>query len=114
MIRGMKLPNNKNAFVSKEKLVDYILSETHPVGMAKAKFFRNLGFRSRNAGQLTKSLIQIAQTNEIKSSRESIYGINYLTEGKIKTPSGKTVAIITVWFIEKGGNRPSFVTAYPV
>lgn len=113
-MKKMKLPNGKNAYVSKEKLVDYILSETHPVGSTKAKFFRGLGFKERNMGQLAKSLIQIARANEIKSSRESIYGINYLIEGKVKTPSGKTVVIITVWFIEKGGNRPSFVTAYPV
>ncbi|EKD91393.1 MAG: hypothetical protein ACD_30C00014G0003 [uncultured bacterium] len=40
----MKLPNGSKTFISKEKLLNYILSEIHPVGKFKAKFFRNLGF----------------------------------------------------------------------
>lgn len=113
-MKRMKLPNGNNARISKEKLIDYILSETHPVGSAKAKFFRALGFNERNTGQLAKSLLHIAKNNGVKNVKESVYGINYLIEGKIKTPSGKVVTITTVWFVQKEQDRPSFVTAYPV
>ena len=40
----MKLPRSLEAIVPERKLTGYLLSETHPVGRAKAKFFRALGF----------------------------------------------------------------------
>jgi len=39
---------------------------------------------------------------------------NYILEGTIETPIGKTVKIVTVWFIKTEKTRPGFVTAYPV
>lgn len=42
-LKTMKLPRNREAIVPELKLTDYLLSETHPVGRAKAKFFRALG-----------------------------------------------------------------------
>lgn len=110
----MKLPNSKNAYIPKKKLTEYILSETHPVGSAKAKFFRGLGFNDTHLEQLAKLLLHIAKTNDVKNVRKLAYGTNYLIEGKIETPSGKTVIIATVWFIQASKAKPSFVTAYPV
>lgn len=110
----MKLPNNKNAFIAREKLTDYILSETHSVGQAKAKFFRGLGFNESNVNRLEKSLLKIARTNNIKNIKEITYGTNYVIEGIIKAPSGKVVTIVTVWFAKTKESKPSFVTAYPV
>lgn len=110
----MKLPNGNNALVSIEKLTDYLLSETHAVGKAKAKFFRGLGFNDSNVNQLEKSLLKIARTNNIKNIKEFAYGINYVLEGKIKTPSRKIITIVTVWFAKTKESKPSFVTAYPV
>ncbi len=48
----MKLPGNRDAVVQDGKLADYLLSETHPVGKAKAKYFRSLGYSIANAGHL--------------------------------------------------------------
>lgn len=110
----MKLPSSDKAIVPKKKLIDYLLSETHPVGSSKAKFFRGHGYKKTNIEELAKSLLHIAQTNDVKNIRELDYGTNYLIEGTIKTPNGKTVIITTVWFIQTEKSRPSFVTAYPV
>lgn len=110
----MKLPNRKKAYIAKTKLTEYILSETHPVGSSKAKFFRVLGFDEENVGELMKAFKDIALAGQIVESRESIYGINYSVDAEIKAPIGKKVMITTVWFIKKGGKIPSFVTAYPV
>lgn len=110
----MKLPNSKDAVISKEKLTDYLLSENHPVGSAKAKFFRKLGFNESNVSRLEKLLLKVAKTNNIKNIREFSYGTNYVIEGLIKTPTEKTVTIVTVWFVKQNQSRPSFVTAYPV
>jgi len=51
----MKLPNGKRAYIPKEKLTDYILSETHAGGKSKAKFFRSVGFNETNTSVLEKS-----------------------------------------------------------
>ena len=40
----MKLPNASVARVDFEKLTEYLLSETHPIGRSKAAVFRRLGF----------------------------------------------------------------------
>lgn len=40
----MKLENKEYAYIPLAKLLDYLLSETHPVGKSKAKYLRSLGF----------------------------------------------------------------------
>lgn len=110
----MKLPNSKKAFVSKEKLLNYILSEIHPVGKFKAKFFRNLGFNETNIRLLEKTLIKLAQAEEINEVITSPYGTKYVVDGKINAPNRKGVGIRTIWIIEKGNQLPKFVTVYPL
>ena len=110
----MKLPNSKNAYVPKEKLSKYLLSETHPVGKSKAKFFRKLGFDETNVDKLEQILLSIARTNEVENIKEMPYGVNYAIHGVINLSGNETVSIKTVWFIEHGKDRPRFVTAIPV
>lgn len=110
----MKLPNRKKAFVQKEKLTNYLLSGTHPVGSAKARFFRKIGFNESNVDELRKALLKIALENDVKEERKFEYGINYSVDGIIETPNGKSVTITTVWYAQAAKNRPRFVTAYPV
>ncbi|OGE29722.1 hypothetical protein A2772_03065 [Candidatus Daviesbacteria bacterium RIFCSPHIGHO2_01_FULL_38_8b] len=110
----MKLPQADKAIISREKLTDYILSESHPVGSSKARFFRGLGFNETNVGKLAKLLLRIPKENDIKNVRKFSYGTNYVIGGTIETPNGKTVKIITVWFMKTEKTKPSFVTTYPV
>lgn len=110
----MKLPHRKNAYIPKEKLTDYILSETHADGKLKAKLFRKFGFNETNVSLLEKSLLNIAYTQKVKDIVESIHGTKYVIDGKIKTPSGKILKIRTVWILEPNKNAPRFVTTYPV
>lgn len=110
----MKLPNRKNVFIPKEKLTEYLLSETHSKGKLKAKFFRGAGFNNNNVSSLEKSLIKIVMTQEVNNIVESIHGIKYVVRGDIKTPSGKIIRICTIWIVEPDQKFPRFVTAYPV
>lgn len=110
----MKLPNSKNAYVPKEKLLGYLLSETHPVGKSKAKFFRKLGFDETNVDKFERSLLSIARTKDVEERKEIPYGVNYIIKGLIKLPNRKAASIKTVWFVESGQARPRFVTAIPV
>lgn len=110
----MKLPFRKNAHIPKEKLEEYLLSQTHAVGRFKAKFFSSLGFDQTNIDKLEKLLLFIAQNTEVKEVIRSEYGEKYIIDGKMKTPTGKIVKIRTVWIIEKDQKGPRFLTAYPV
>lgn len=110
----MKLPNRENAYISPIKLNAYLLSETHPIGKAKAKLLRSMGFNETNVGLLKQELLSIAQSEDVKEAISSPHGVKYIIEGKIQTPIGSFIKILTIWIIDKGQERPRFVTAYPV
>lgn len=110
----MKLPNRQNAYVPKEKLLDYLLSETHIDGKTKAKFFGSIGFNENNTSKLEQALLKVATKNRVKSISESIYGIKYVIDGEIQSPTGKVANLRTIWIIEPNKKMPRFVTAYPV
>ena len=108
----MKLPNGKNAYISKEKLLEYLLSETHPVGKSKAKFFRKLGFNESNVDKLKQIFLSISRTYDVDDVKKTAYGVNYVIKGEIRLQN-KSASIKTVWFIELGTDKPRFITAFP-
>lgn len=109
----MKLPDGEQAVVPPAKLGDYLLSETHPIGRAKAGFFRGVGFTAANADRLMEELLRIARTEEVSASVLSPHGVKYVIDGALPTPLGRVVRLRTVWISEPGLDRPRFVTAYP-
>lgn len=109
----MKLPNAAEAFVPPEKLTDYLLALTHPVGGSKARFFRTHGFDEINATELADGLLTIVRTAEVEVV-ENPHGTKYVADGDLPTPRGTTVRIRTVWIVEPDEPRPRFVSAYPL
>ncbi len=110
----MKLPYAKNVVIPKEKLVNYILSETHPTGKFKAKIFRKIGFDESKINTFEKELKQIADSEEIIKEITSKYGTKYIIDGQIKGSEGKAIKVRTIWIIEIGEIKPRFITIYPV
>lgn len=112
----MKLPifYSKQVIISQDKLIDYVLSETHATGKFKAKFFRNLGFNETNIHLFEKALHKLAKSQEVTDVVSSKYGTKYIIDGPIDTPRGKVVNVRTIWIIERGQFNPRFVTVYPV
>jgi len=110
----MKLPRRKRALVPERKLTDYLLSMSHPVGRAKARFFRKLGFDTSNTDLLTDELLNLARHEHVVRSNKTEYGTKYVIDGLLSTPRGEEVPIRTVWIIEESGQDvPRFITAYP-
>jgi hypothetical protein len=109
----MKMPICDKAFVPKNKLTDYLLSINHPIGSAKAAFFRGMGFKEANCDLLELELLTIARSAEIAESETTIHGIKYVLEGDLHSPSGLARPIRTVWIAESNRPEPRFVTAYP-
>jgi len=108
------LPNREQAYIPEPKLSKYVLSETHAVGKAKAKYFRSLGYTEANANELADALLMIAKSEGVSKKVTTPYGTKYIVEGELVTPSGTTARIRTVWVVEPHDKRPRFVTAYPV
>ncbi len=109
----MKLPHRENAYVPPAKLSDYLLSETHPVGRLKSRFFRAAGFHEANLDLLQQQLLALAHSEEVRGVVESPYGRKFIIEGYLQTPVGLPVLVRSVWLLEADDVRPRFITAYP-
>lgn len=108
----MKLPNRENAFIQPQKLVGYLLSETHSVGSSKAKLLRASGFNEENVDMLEQRLLDIARSQPVKEVVASPHGTKYVIEGEIEAPNGYLIELRTVWIIDLGQADPRFVTAH--
>jgi hypothetical protein len=108
------LPNAYKARVDRGKIIEYLLSKTHPDGRAKAAFFTELGFTIEQWEILAESLRTHGRANPVAKIVKSEYGVRYCVEGPIETPAGTRPNLRSVWIIEKGASEPRLITAYPV
>ena len=109
----MKLPNGINVAIPTEKVEQYLLSDIHAVGRAKARFFRGVGYGQEDPSVLKADLASIARNEQVPEVIQTRHGTKYILDGRVKTPSGSSVRIRTVWIVEPGSDRPRLVTAYP-
>lgn len=109
-----RLPLAEQAIVSPDKVLYYLLSETHPIGKHKARVFTQYGFSRENWEVLAATLRQHALDNPLVQTDSTPYGTRYVVEGTIDTPSGRPLLLRTVWFSETPSNPPRLVTAYPL
>lgn len=104
----------KQVVIPREKLEDYLLSSTHLVGRAKAKFFQAFGFDESGSSLLENELHKIAHSGKITDRLITAYGTKIVIEGILDSPSGKQVTMKTVWMLDIREEVLRFVTAYPV
>lgn len=110
----MKLPGSKNAAIAENKLRDYLLSDSHPVGQSKAQFFHSAGFDVSNTSQLEAELLTLAKTGKTSSVVSTAHGTKYVVDGVIHSPLGEKIQLRSIWIIEPGQSFPRLVTAYPL
>jgi uncharacterized protein DUF6883 len=110
----MKVPNLEMAVVPATKITDYLLSETHPDGKHKARFFQAFGFLLDNWQALEHVVRQHVFDHEVTKVEPSASGTRYVVEGIITAPDGRSPLIRTVWFVRNEEEMPQFVTAYPL
>ena len=109
----MRLPDSEQAVIDSEKLRDYLLSPSHPVGRFKAVFFSSLGYAQENWKDFEADLRRQHLTQEAVLRQETSYGRKYEIRGKIEGPAGRTGDVVSIWIILAGEKVPRFVTAYP-
>jgi hypothetical protein len=112
-VTGVRLPNAERAVVSEHKVVAYLLSEAHPDGRGKARFFLGHGFTIANWKALAEALCRHAAESPVLLREETPFGVRYVLEGIMHAPDGRTPGVRAVWFIDGAGGDPRLVTAYP-
>lgn len=68
---SLRLPNIENVVIDSEKLRDYLLSPSHPVGRFKAAFFSSLGYTQEDWKQLEADLRRQHLTKDAVLRRET-------------------------------------------
>jgi hypothetical protein len=109
----VKLPFHSLAVVSRRKIVDYLLSSTHPSGRHKANWFAGFGFSIDNWRRLAEALKRHAG-HDVAKIEATPFGVRYVIEGIMEMPNGALPRVRSVWFVEEGSEIPEFVTAYPL
>ena len=109
----MSLPNSDRAVIDPEKVRDYLLSESHPVGRFKAAFFGTLGYTPNRWEQLRDDLLALAHAGMATPGKPSPFGRTFEVNGILRGSSGRSAEVQTVWIIRANEEAPRFVTAYP-
>ncbi len=109
-----QLPLVSKALIPQKKIVGYLLSQSRSSERDKAVFFEHFGFTLTSWETLVQALLQQATQYEIAKQEAPSFGIRYVVEGPLQTPSGRTPQVRSVRFIETGEEAPHFVTAYPL
>jgi Domain of unknown function (DUF6883) len=109
----VRLPNAERAIIDPRKIRDYLLSEGHPVGRFKARFFARLGFATERWQDLRAQLEAMALQEEAEVVERTEYGQKYVVRGTIVGVAGQPAKVLTVWIVLHDERVPRFVTAYP-
>jgi hypothetical protein len=109
----VRLPNVSSARVEFEKITGYLLSEVHPVGKAKARFFLGLGFDASRPEELLAGLLRIAREGEVVEHQATVFGTKYVVDGTLTGTADISALVRTIWILERGSVAPRLVTAYP-
>lgn len=110
----MNNKNLKNIIISKDKLVGYLLSDTHPTGKSKANFFQKHGYTKRNVDKLREQLLILINENEISKTINSEFGQKHIIDGKIHSQLKETIRVRTIWIDDPKKNEIRLVTCYPI
>lgn len=108
----MTLPNVDRAVVDPAKVRDYLLSPEHPVGRAKARFFKMLGFARAEWPELQHALRVRAATGQVEVASPARYGQKYAVRGILIGSAERSANVVSVWIVLKDEVVPRFVTAY--
>lgn len=109
----VKLPHAQRATADPPKIRDYLLSEEHPVGQYKARFFLALGFTRGGWRILRDRIVESAAQGSVIAIESTPYGEKYVVQGTLKGPAGREADLVSVWIMRLNETAPRLVTAYP-
>lgn len=113
MERGRRMPGASTAYVEERKVRAYLLSFEHPDGRTKAAYFASFGFRTQDWRNLAEALVRHGALGALVEKEETPFGVQYVVEGPLECPDGRTPTVRSVWQTRPGSQGPRLVTAYP-
>jgi hypothetical protein len=111
---GSQLSNPHLLRIDVIKVTEYLLNSDHPIGAAKAKFFKGVGFSVAKVEEFVDALRTHAAQNKIASVIPHDYGVKTVIDCFLPTPSGKPYCIRSVWNDHQDGHPPRLITAHPL
>jgi hypothetical protein len=108
----MVFPDAENAVIKEDKLCEYLLNPSHPVGGSKAAWFASVGYSRQNWYELRDALLAIAASCDNFIAKPSPYVVKYETTGELGTEGHRRGTVVSVWIVE-ANLSPRLVTAYP-
>ena len=110
----MTLPNAIEAYIDNRKLIDYCLSESHPVGKHKARVFMSaLAFGLANFKELKAHILDNVLKNDAILIEKNEFGILYVIDIVIENPP-KQAAVRTSWIFRTNENFPRLTSCYVI
>lgn len=110
----MRVPFLENALIEEQKIVGYLLSESHEKGRGKAKFFKHFGFSVAQWDKLKQAFLRHLIENPVAEIVSSEEAVKYVVEGPLHTPIGRSPRVRAIWRIENGTTFPRLITAVPI
>jgi hypothetical protein len=112
-----KLPNCSQAFISRNKIENYLLNLNHREGKSKAMFFSKFGYSLANSRDLYEALRVLAcESLIVQIEARHPFGTRITTEGTLNTPDSRNPQVRIGWFFDKNDpeNIPRLITVIPV
>lgn len=100
----MYLPNKEKAKVTIDKITNYLLSTSHPVGKHKAVFFVSIGFKNNQPEILQEALRLIPEKYVVKETASTQFGEKFIIDGNIVAPNHRSYLLRTIWIIENNAD----------
>lgn len=109
----MPIPGADTAIVPPEKIVDYLLNLSHPVGGPKARWFVSIGYDPAQPDQLANDLKELVESSDDYLAETSPFGVKCKVRGSLTSPTRQIGKVVSVWIIEPGASDPRLVTVVP-
>lgn len=109
----LRLPRAGEAVVSPEKLRDYVLSPTHPIGRHKARVFMSaLGIGQDDWRYLREQILELVDGAPVVTlSAQHPFGTIYSVVLVIEGLNGASHQVMTGWIVEED-EPPRLTSAY--
>ncbi len=104
----MKL--SEHSVIASQKITEYLL-KWHPEN-DKSEFLKHAGYSIENWERLAED-IRSQLRFEAELTRKTSYGNLYRIRGKILTPIGILLRVVTIWMTEYNTGQTKFITLYP-
>ena len=110
----MVLPNAEIAYIDDRKLIDYCLSENHPIGKHKARVFMSaLDYSLENFQDLKENILKGILKNDAVLTEINQYGTLYVVNISVENPP-KQAFVRTSWIIKTDEDFPRLTSCYVI